>query len=109
MPGSKRQNSMFGKTKGYVQKGNPFPVTSCGRRRNLGSPLKQNEDKKENQQEEEKEEKWESYYPLTEEQKKDTRSEFDKINDKHREIGLEKGGTDKPPSDFYEIIEKEDE
>ena len=23
----------------YVQKNNPFPVTSCGRRRNLGSPL----------------------------------------------------------------------
>ena len=39
MPGSERQNSMFKKTKGYVQKGNPFPVTSCGRRRNDGSPL----------------------------------------------------------------------
>ena len=39
MPGSERQNSMFKKTKGYVQKNNPFPVTSCGRRRNLGSPL----------------------------------------------------------------------
>ena len=39
MPGSERQNSMFKKTKGYVQQGNPFPVTSCGRRRNLGSPL----------------------------------------------------------------------
>ena len=24
---------MFEKTQGYVQKGNPFPVTSCGRRR----------------------------------------------------------------------------
>ena len=34
MPGSERQNSMFKKTKGYVQEGNPFPVTSCGRRRN---------------------------------------------------------------------------
>ena len=45
MPGSKRQNSMFEKTKGYVQKSNPFPVTSCGRRRNLGSPLKQDDDK----------------------------------------------------------------
>ena len=39
MPGSEQQNSMFKKTKGYVQKGNPFPVTSCGRRRNDGSPL----------------------------------------------------------------------
>ena len=33
MPGSEKQNSMFKKTKGYVQGGNPFPVTSCGRRR----------------------------------------------------------------------------
>ena len=39
MPGSERQNSMFKKTKGYVQGDNPFPVTSCGRRRNDGSPL----------------------------------------------------------------------
>jgi len=39
MPGSDRQNSMFKKTKGYVQGGNPFPVTSCGRRRNDRSPL----------------------------------------------------------------------
>ena len=39
MPGSEKQNSMFKKTKGYVQQGNPFPVTSCGRRRNDGSPL----------------------------------------------------------------------
>ena len=39
MPGSERQNSMFKKTRGYTQEGNPFPVTSCGRRRNLGSPL----------------------------------------------------------------------
>ena len=39
MPGSEKQNSMFKKTKGYVQGGNPFPVTSCGRRRNDGSPL----------------------------------------------------------------------
>ena len=30
---------MFKKTRGYVQEGNPFPVTSCGRRRNTGSPL----------------------------------------------------------------------
>ena len=39
MPGSERQNSMFKKTKGYVQDGNPFAVTSCGRRRNDRSPL----------------------------------------------------------------------
>ena len=39
MPGSHRQNSMFKKTRGYVQEDNPFPVTSCGRRRNDGSPL----------------------------------------------------------------------
>jgi len=39
MPGSERQNSMFKKTKGYIQEGNPFAVTSCGRRRNTGSPL----------------------------------------------------------------------
>ena len=40
MPGTEKQNSMFKETKGYVQGGNPFPVTSCGRRRNDGSPLK---------------------------------------------------------------------
>ena len=39
MPGSNKQNSMFEKSKGYIQEGNPFPVTSCGRRRNHGSPL----------------------------------------------------------------------
>jgi len=39
MPGSDEQNKMFKKTRGYVQGGNPFPVTSCGRRRNDGSPL----------------------------------------------------------------------
>ena len=39
MPGTHKQNSMFKKTEGYVQSGNPFPVTSCGRRRNDGSPL----------------------------------------------------------------------
>jgi len=33
------QNSMFTSSTGYRQKNNPFPVTSCGRRRNLGSPL----------------------------------------------------------------------
>ena len=37
---------MFKKTEGYVQSGNPFPVTSCGRRRNLGSPLNSNEPRK---------------------------------------------------------------
>ena len=39
MPGSDKQNSMFGPSSGYIQKNNPFPVTSCGRRRNDGSPL----------------------------------------------------------------------
>ena len=39
MPGSEKQNSMFKKTKGYIQEGNPFAVTSCGRRRNDGSPI----------------------------------------------------------------------
>ena len=39
MPGSEMQNSMFKKTRGYVQENNPFAVTSCGRRRNDGSPL----------------------------------------------------------------------
>ena len=40
MPGSEKQNSMFSKSKrGYVQEGHPLPVTSCGRRRNDGSPI----------------------------------------------------------------------
>ena len=39
MPGSPMQNNMFSKTQGFVQDGNPFPVSSCGRRRNMGSPL----------------------------------------------------------------------
>ena len=41
MPGSERQNEMFeaSPVKQYVQRGNPFPVSSCGRRRNDGSPL----------------------------------------------------------------------
>ena len=41
MPGSVRQNNMFeaSPVKQYVQRGNPFPVSSCGRRRNDGSPL----------------------------------------------------------------------
>ena len=30
---------MLKKTRGYVQDGHPFAVTSCGRRRNDGSPL----------------------------------------------------------------------
>ena len=47
MPGSPMQNKMFNKTQGFVQSGNPFPVTSCGRRRNMGSPLaKSNEPRK---------------------------------------------------------------
>ena len=39
MPGSPIQNSMFEKSTGYVQSGNPFAVSSCGRRRNDGEPL----------------------------------------------------------------------
>ena len=39
MPGSERQNSMFKKTEGYVQSGNPLQKTSCGRRRNKGQSL----------------------------------------------------------------------
>ena len=39
MPGSEKQNSMFKPSTGYIQKNNPFPVTSCGRRRNLSSPI----------------------------------------------------------------------
>ena len=47
MPGSPMQNKMFDKTEGYAQKRNPFPVSSCGRRRNMGSPLlKSNEPRK---------------------------------------------------------------
>ena len=42
MPGSKKQNGMFGPPSGYIQKNHPFPVTSCGRRRNTGSPLHDN-------------------------------------------------------------------
>jgi hypothetical protein len=33
MAGSSRQNKMFKKSKGYVQKNHPYKVTSCGRRR----------------------------------------------------------------------------
>ena len=46
MPGSEKQNSMFGPSTGYIQKNNPFPVTSCGRRRNTDSPLHSNEPRK---------------------------------------------------------------
>ena len=47
MPGSERQNKMFEASPfDYKQKNNPFPVTSCGRRRNLGSPLNSNEPRK---------------------------------------------------------------
>ena len=31
---------MFKPSTGYIQRGNPFPVTSCGRRRNTGLPLR---------------------------------------------------------------------
>ena len=41
MPGSTKQNERLepSPVKQYVQEGNPFSVTSCGRRRNDGSPL----------------------------------------------------------------------
>ena len=41
MPGSERQNNMFeaSPVKAYVQEGHPHSVTSCGRRRNDGSPI----------------------------------------------------------------------
>ena len=41
MPGSKRQNNMFeaSPVKAYVQDDHPYSVTSCGRRRNDGSPI----------------------------------------------------------------------
>jgi len=41
MPGSQRQNDMFeaSPVKQYVQRGNPLPVTSCGRRRLKPGPL----------------------------------------------------------------------
>jgi len=40
MPGSERQNNMFDASPlDFKQKNNPFSVTSCGRRRNTGSPL----------------------------------------------------------------------
>ena len=39
MPGSEKQNSMFKKTRGYFQEGNPLAVTSCGRRRNTGQSI----------------------------------------------------------------------
>jgi len=39
MPGSPLQNNMFKDNRDFEQLGNPFSVTSCGRRRNDGSPL----------------------------------------------------------------------
>jgi len=41
MPGSKKQNEMFeaSPAKQYMQAGNPFSITSCGRRRNDGKPI----------------------------------------------------------------------
>ena len=40
MPGSPMQNNMFNKADGFTLKfGHPMPITSCGRRRNDGSPL----------------------------------------------------------------------
>jgi hypothetical protein len=40
MPGSERQNNMFEASPlDFKQRGNPFPVTSCGRRRNNNEPI----------------------------------------------------------------------
>ena len=40
MPGSEKQNDMIDASPlDFKQKGNPFPVSSCGRRRNTGTPL----------------------------------------------------------------------
>mgnify|MGYP003131332791 FL=1 len=40
MPGSPIQNSMFKKANSFTLNfGHPMPITSCGRRRNDGSPL----------------------------------------------------------------------
>ena len=39
MPGSPMQNKMFKDNRDFEQFGNPFPVSSCGRRRNDGSPI----------------------------------------------------------------------
>jgi hypothetical protein len=40
MPGSEKQNSMFKKANSFTLNfGHPIPITSCGRRRNDGSPL----------------------------------------------------------------------
>jgi len=40
MPGSDKQNSMFKKANSFTLKfGHPMSITSCGRRRNDGSPL----------------------------------------------------------------------
>jgi hypothetical protein len=51
MPGSDKQNNMFeaSPVKQFKQEGNPFPVTSCGRRRNDGSPLFKKKRKKSNE------------------------------------------------------------
>ena len=40
MPGSEKQNNMFKKANSFTLNfGHPMPITSCGRRRNDGSPL----------------------------------------------------------------------
>ena len=51
MPGSERQNSMFeaSPVKQFKQESNPFSITSCGRRRNDGSPLFKKKRKKSNE------------------------------------------------------------
>ena len=50
MPGSEKQNSMFEASPlDFKQRSNPMPVTSCGRRRNDGSPLFKKKRKKSNE------------------------------------------------------------
>ena len=57
MPGSEKQNNMFEASPlDFKQRGNPFPVTSCGRRRNnsepifeMNSPLEKRKRKKSNE------------------------------------------------------------
>ena len=43
MPGSERQNKMFEPSTGYIQHNNPFSTTSCGRRRNGGESIFDND------------------------------------------------------------------
>ena len=67
MPGSNKQNNMFKSSSGYVQKNNPFSVTSCGRRRNTGSPIyKKEEFKPHNMYDRQKAETYQEHLDLKE-------------------------------------------